>query len=389
MTNKNFVTFREADVELFIHNPIKFCIRMLMDPKLGLGESFMAGEWDARPLPKDLLTLLIRARNESAKASKGKRGFKMTAVLLGKHTQLVRGVAWFFNYLQHKIRENTLLGSQKNIREHYDLGNDMFELFLDRSMTYSCGVFEDVSNVALENEKLLYEAQMRKYDRIIELLQIKPTDHVLEIGCGWGGLSLRAVKKFGCKWTGLTLSREQLAYAQDLVEKENLSDKITLKYCDYRLESNIYDKVVAVEMIEAVGHEYLPLFFQTINDRLKRNGIACIQGITCPDSYYDKYRRSNDFIKKHIFPGGHMPSLSAIAESLPASLEEVSCESIGPSYAVTLDFWDRAWLEREHEIRKLGYSKRFHRKWQFYFELCSALFEYRHIDDVQMSFKRF
>ncbi|TMS35063.1 hypothetical protein L596_002538 [Steinernema carpocapsae] len=267
----------EKEVELLVHNPIKFCFRMLMDPKLGLGESFMAGDWDARPFPKDLLTLLIRSRNQNLRTSKPKRGFNFQRLILGQLTRVIRAIVWFFNYLQHKIRENTLTGSQQNIRDHYDLGNDMFNVFLDKSMTYSCGVFEEVENVCLENSELLYEAQMRKYDRIIELLDLKPTDKVLEIGCGWGALSVRAVKKIGCQWTGLTLSREQLEYAQELVQKECLEDKIDLKYCDYRLESGHYDKVVAVEMIEAVGHEYLPTFFQTINDRLKPNGIACIQ----------------------------------------------------------------------------------------------------------------
>nr|AZA15245.1 probable fatty acid methyltransferase [Anisakis pegreffii] len=400
-----------------------------MDQKIGLGEAFMYADWDAKPSAKHFLTLLIRAKcykssltkkmvitsqNESnverkeaetgepmafSSSWKNLVEFAFGIGIIAKKLLLnlqklmlnsIRNVVWLWNYAKHRLRENTMLGSAKNIHEHYDLGNELFEMFLDSSFTYSCALFDPIpSNELIKSDFALLEtAQRRKYDKILTEMQLKSDDHVLEIGCGWGSCGLYAVEKYGCKWTGITISKEQLKIAQKKVEDAKLGDRIEYKLLDYRLEKGVYDKVLAIEMIEAVGHEYLPEFFRTLSDRLRPGGLACLQAITCPDAYYDRYRRSSDFIKKYIFPGGHLPSEGAIKAALPVQLTIRSVSHIGKHYSKTLDLWHAAWMEREKDILKMGYSKEFHRKWQFYFVLCSALFEYDHIDTVQMCITR-
>uniref|UniRef100_A0AC34FLF8 Cyclopropane-fatty-acyl-phospholipid synthase n=1 Tax=Panagrolaimus sp. ES5 TaxID=591445 RepID=A0AC34FLF8_9BILA len=228
-------------------------------------------------------------------------------------------------------------------------------------MTYSCAIFEEPlpKNITKSDMKLLNDAQMRKYDALFERLNIKSTDHILEIGCGWGHCAIRAVQRFGCKWTGLTISVQQFELCKKRIKDAGLEDKIDIKFLDYRGETGIYDKIVSIEMIEAVGHEYFPVYFSTIRDRLRPGGIAAIQAIYSADELAERSKNSSDFIKKHIFPGGDMPSI---------------------------DLWNAAWQERRPKILSLGYSNRLIRKWEFYFVLCSALFEYGNIDVAQISF---
>ncbi|PIO59042.1 Cyclopropane-fatty-acyl-phospholipid synthase [Teladorsagia circumcincta] len=265
----------------------------------------------------------------------------------------------------------------------------MFELFLDKTMTYSCALFEEpghcVKKVDFEE---LEKAQMKKIDALIDMLDLSENDKVLEIGCGWGAFAIRAVQRSGCQWTGLTISREQLALANDRVKAAGLEDKIDLKIQDYRLVQGSFTRVISVEMIEAVGHAFLPQYFQTISDRLVPGGKAVIQAIICPDAYYEKYSNSSDFIKKYIFPGGHMPSLGAINAALPNDLEFGEKRHIGRHYATTLDHWFSAWMMCMKDTLALGYSETFHRRWQYYFCLCSALFAHDHIDAVQFELNK-
>ncbi|KAM3718900.1 Tuberculostearic acid methyltransferase UfaA1 [Dirofilaria immitis] len=376
-------------VTLFLHKPINFCFRILLDPKIGLGEAYMFEDWDVQTRIQDFLGLLIRAKRYNAtKKLKETNGWlkKLFNLLIYLTVRLIRSLISLINALQHYYHANSLYGSAKNIHEHYDLGNDMFSLFLDPSMTYSCAIFQAIPSYTIthSDNKLLEEAQMRKYDQIFNEINLKSDDRILEIGCGWGACAMRAVKRYGCHWTGLTISMEQFKIAQQVIRDSELQDKINIKLLDYRLENDIYDKIIAIEMIEAVGHEYLSQFFETLRDRLRPGGRAYLQAITCPELNYERYCRSSDFIKKYIFPGGHLPSERAIREALPSELSIIKTVYIGHHYAPTLDLWYCAWMEHEEQILKLGYSRKFHRKWQFYFALCSTLFRYSNIDAVQL-----
>ncbi|VDN94278.1 unnamed protein product [Brugia pahangi] len=350
----------------------------------------MFEDWDTQPRIQDFLALLIRAKryNNGTKKLKETNGWlkKLFTFLIYLIIQLIRSLISFFNAMQHYYHSNSLNGSARNIHEHYDLGNDMFSLFLDSSMTYSCAIFQEIPSYTIihSDKKLLEEAQMRKYDQIFDEINLTCNDKVLEIGCGWGACAIRAVKCHKCKWTGLTISIEQFKIAQQRIIDNELVDKINIKLLDYRLENDIYDKIIAIEMIEAVGHQYLPQFFKTLRDRLRPGGKAYLQAITCPELNYERYCRSSDFIKKYIFPGGHLPSERAIRDALPPELSITKTIHIGQHYAPTLDLWYCAWMENLENIRKLGYSRKFHRKWQFYFALCSTLFRYSHIDTIQI-----
>ncbi|RCN37103.1 Cyclopropane-fatty-acyl-phospholipid synthase [Ancylostoma caninum] len=378
-------------VTMFIDNPIHFCWLMILDEKMGLGEAYMAGDWRAEPNPTEFLKLLIRAKKETAAGKKpsNKGNRTLAVVAMGCALNVLRRAVAIYTYIQHRIRDNTMKQSAKNIEEHYDLGNDMFELFLDKTMTYSCAFWEEpghhVKKVDFEE---LEKAQLRKIDALIDMLDLKETDSVLEIGCGWGAFAIRGVQRSGCKWTGLTISHEQLALGKERVKAAGLEDKIDLKYQDYRLAGGQYTRVISVEMIEAVGHAFLPQYFQIISDRLASGGKAVLQAITCPDAYYAKYCKSSDFIKKYIFPGGHMPSLGAIHAALPSDLQFGEKRHIGRHYATTLDHWYSAWMVCEKDILALGYSESFHRRWQYYFCLCSSLFANDHIDTVQFELNK-
>ncbi|VDM73697.1 unnamed protein product, partial [Strongylus vulgaris] len=256
---------------------------MLLDQKMGLGEAYMAGDWSAHPDPKELLKLLIRAKKQH-KRSRSRKPSLLTICLslLGETAlNLIRKAVNTYRYLQHRIRDNTLSQSAKNIEDHYDLGNDMFRMFLDPSMTYSCALFQGTSllmeglggyhltyfaeplqPVEQVDFKVLEEAQHRKMDTLIDMLNPSSSDKVLEIGCGWGAFAIKTVKRSKCEWTGLTISHEQLDWARQKVEEAGLEDKICLRYQDYRLSTGQYDKVISIEMIEAVGQAFLPQYFQ-------------------------------------------------------------------------------------------------------------------------------
>uniref|UniRef100_A0A7E4UW87 Late endosomal/lysosomal adaptor and MAPK and MTOR activator 1 n=1 Tax=Panagrellus redivivus TaxID=6233 RepID=A0A7E4UW87_PANRE len=364
---------KDDHVELRILKPISFLWRMFIDRKMGLAEAYLAGDWTANPGPKELLNLLIRARKASNTSPTKSRPFRRSipGMLLALTATCIRQSYFLVNYIQHKWRQNTISRAQQNIREHYDLGNDMFSLFLDETMTYSCGLFDDaLSPVTKSDKNILKESQLRKYDALYERLNLKASDTVLEIGCGWGACAIRAVQKYGCTWTGLTISEQQYAMAKQKVAEAGLEDKIEIKFLDYRKVTGTYDKILAVEMIEAVGHEYLPTFFKTLSDRLKPSGIAALQAILCRDEQYDRYRKSSDFIKKYIFPGGHMPCINAIKEALPSDLSlDSDIFHMGRHYATTLDHWAAAWQENRSKIHAMGYGPVFFRTWEFYFAL--------------------
>lgn len=312
--------------------------------------------------------------------------------------------------LNHMLRDNTVAGSRKNIEEHYDLGNEMYKLFLDESMTYSCGIHspEFGATDIPEGQKFLpqHEAQLAKLDAIIRRADLQPSDHVLEIGCGWGSFAIRAASTVGCKVTGITISTEQLAEAQARVKAAGLEDKVNLMICDYRkmgilqynaskgammydhnLAPGHFDKIVSIEMLEAVGHNHLPEYFETVERMLKRDGRAVIQVISIHDDRYAEYCSTSDFIRRFIFPGGHLPSLGAVKwATQETALDLTEVVDIGPDYAITLDLWQERFRENKAKIMALGYPETWYRVFDMYFSYCSAGFSEKYILDYHLTF---
>lgn len=338
----------------------RFFRRVMTGGEIAFGETYTDGDWTTPDL-QGLLTML--AGNTE---------------LLDDRNVVTSFLGRWANLLRHQLRANTIKGSSRNIREHYDLSNEFFEVFLDPSMTYSSALFRD-------GHESLEQAQRSKLQQIIEKARISSSDHVLEIGCGWGGFAIEAVKQTGCRVTGITLSREQLALARERVEAAGLADRIELKLCDYRQLDGQYDKIVSIEMLEAVGHAGLKTYFQACERALRPGGRAVIQVITIPDRKYDAYRTSSDWIRKHIFPGGHLPSLGAMTKAM-ASTELIMdrLENYGLDYARTLDIWRQTLLEQRQRIFELGYDETFLRKWEYYFAYCQAGFTNKIIDLAQL-----
>jgi cyclopropane-fatty-acyl-phospholipid synthase len=281
------------------------------------------------------------------------------------------------NRILHARRRNTPQGSRRNIRAHYDLGNDFYCLWLDpETMLYSCALFE-------HPDQTLAEAQAAKIRRIVELAGIGPEHHVLEIGCGWGGFAIEAVRRTGCRVTGITISEAQLKLAQERVRAAGLADRIDLRLMDYRDLDGQYDRIVSIEMLEAVGHEYFEVFFRKCAQVLKPDGRAVLQVITIPDERYDAYRRNPDWIQKHIFPGGILPSRSILAAAMEKAgrLRVVHADNIGPHYASTLRAWRDTFDARADDLRLMGFDNTFQRKWDYYFSYCEAGFATGYIDD--------
>lgn len=340
---------------------------LVLGGDLGAAESYLDGEWSTDDLPG-----LVRL-------------FVANAALFDRETWLTR-VASAGNRLLHALNRNTRAGSKRNIRAHYDLGNDLYRLFLDPSMTYSCALFE----TGLET---LEEAQLSKLRRIAEKARIRPGDHVLEIGCGWGSFACLAAREFGARVTGITLSAEQARWARERVDREGLSDRVEIRLVDYRdlpAEGKTYDRLVSIEMLEAVGYRYLPGYFETVDRLLAPEGIAVIQSITVPDDRHERLLRRPDFIQKHVFPGSHCPSVGAIAAAVAARSRLLihHLEDVGVHYAETLRRWRAAFLENLPLVRQLGYDERFVRLWDFYLSYCEGGFATRHLGDVQLVLTR-
>jgi cyclopropane-fatty-acyl-phospholipid synthase len=349
---------------MMIHD-YRFFKDAVLGGDVGLGEAYMKGLWDSDDIPL-LFSVLIKNRWALA------NGHMTTAWLARQKDRLL-----------HTLRANTLGGSRKNIGEHYDLSNDFFRTFLDPTMLYSCGLYQG------ENDTC-EDAQRHKLQSIIEKAQIKPADHVLEIGCGWGGFAMEAVRETGCRVTGITISEEQYALAQERVREAGLQDKITILFKDYRNMAGLFDKIVSIEMLEAVGHKYLGTFFTTCDKLLKPAGKLVIQVITIPDQSYENYRRTSDWIKKYIFPGGHLPSVTAMADVVThqTSLLMENLEDIGTNYARTLKDWRESFTRNMDKINALGFDEVFRRKWIYYLATCEAGFRERAIGDIQVVFRK-
>ena len=276
-------------------------------------------------------------------------------------------------------RANTKKQAKKNILAHYDLGNDLYQTFLDTRMQYSSAIYGSA-------EDSLEQAQVNKLKRICEQLQLKDSDHLLEVGSGWGGLAIFAAKNYGCQVTTTTISDEQFRYAQEEIEREGLSNRINLLSKDYRLLDGQYDKIVSVEMIEAVGKKYLPGYFQKLNDLLKPSGLLMLQAITIADQRFKAYSRGEDFIQKHIFPGGFLPSLNLVSKLVADSTDLVVRDilDIGLDYAQTLAHWHENFKDNREFLQNQGYDDRFYNLWSYYLGYCEGGFRERRISAAQI-----
>jgi cyclopropane-fatty-acyl-phospholipid synthase len=332
---------------------------------LGVAEAYTAGYWRA-----DDILILIRLIIKNS---------KVMEKLDSGWAKLIRPL----NTYIHRKRQNTLSGSKENILAHYDLSNDFYKLWLDETMTYSCGVFENAKST-------LKEASIEKLDRICRKLDLKPNDDILEIGTGWGSFAIHAAKKYGCHITTTTISDAQYEYAKQRIIDEGLEGKIKLLNQDYRNLSGTFDKIISIEMIEAIGHEYVELFFEKISKLLKKNGLFALQGITFNDHKFVEYKNSVDFIKKYIFPGSCLISISQITNAIKnrTDLEVVNLEDISKHYSKTLYEWRKNFMNVLPEVKSLGFSNAFINMWEFYFIYCEAGFIERNIGDYQVIFAK-
>jgi cyclopropane-fatty-acyl-phospholipid synthase len=343
----------------------QFYSRILFGGSIGAAEAYMEGLWSA----DDLTTVMrILALNQKAFADMEKGLARLTAPLYR---------------LYHSARKNTKAGSRKNIMAHYDLGNDFYALFLDKTMTYSCAIFE-------HEQSTLEDASVAKYDRICRKLRLTAGDRVVEIGTGWGGFAVHAAQNYGVHVTTTTISDEQHQFAQNRITAAGLEDRITLLKKDYRDLGGKFDKLVSIEMIEAVGHQFYAVFFQNCSRLLKDDGLMVLQAITIGDQIFDQHKRSVDFIKRYVFPGSCIPSITAISNAIAGKtdLRLIHLDDITPHYAKTLREWRRRFFTNLDKVREMGYSETFIRMWEFYLCYCEGGFAERYIGDVQMLFAK-
>jgi cyclopropane-fatty-acyl-phospholipid synthase len=343
-----------------VHDPA-FYRRVALNGSVGAAEAYMDGLWDCDDLVA-LVRILVRNRERLDAMERG------TA-------RIGAGVmrAWC------ALRRNTHAGSRRNIAAHYDLGNEFFGLFLDDNLMYSSALF-------LDPQESLEVASRRKLERICQKLQLSAQTRVIEIGSGWGGFALHAARHYGCHVTTTTISREQYQLARARVGAAGLSDRVEVLLADYRSLIGRYDRLVSIEMIEAIGHQYLDTYFRKVGELLAPDGMALIQAITIEDYRYAQALRSVDFIKRHVFPGSFIPSVSAMlgAVGRVSDLKLFNMEDIGPSYALTLHAWRERFLQRRDRVRSLGYPERLVRMWDYYLAYCEGGFIERATGDVQM-----
>jgi cyclopropane-fatty-acyl-phospholipid synthase len=328
---------------------------------VGAAEAYMNGFWECDDLTK-LARILVRNRD----------------VLDGMETGLAR--IWTpFLALSYMLRRNTKTGSRRNIAAHYDLGNEFYALFLDETMMYSCAIFD-------REDSTLYDASVTKNERICRKLQVAPNDHLLEIGTGWGGFAIHAASRYGCRVTTTTISRQQYDLAVRRVREAGLSDRVTVLMQDYRDLNGRYDKLVVIEMIEAVGHVFYETFFRRCSELLKPTGMMLLQAITIADQQYEQAARSVDFIKRYVFPGSCLPSINVMCRSLTCAtdLRLIHLEDITPHYVITLQRWRERFWSNIDRVRALGFSEAFIRMWEYYLCYCEGGFHERYIGDVQM-----
>jgi len=330
--------------------------QLLASTNIGLAEGYMDGHWDTPDLDAVLALGLANLVDRPA-------------ALTPPTTPIQR--AW------HALRDNSLRGSKRNIADHYDLGNDFYRLWLDDTMAYSSAMFDGTEDLG--------SAQVRKWDHLLELLQPNAKDHILEIGCGWGGFAVHAAQQAGCRVTGVTLSEAQHAWATQAVAEAGLEDRVDIRMQDYRAVPETYTRIASIEMFEAVGERWWPVFFRQIKDRLTPGGVAALQTITIDEAHFGDYRRKPDFIQRYIFPGGMLPSQKSFRASAQAGGLRVADESqFGASYAKTLAEWKTRFEAAVPRVLELGFDERFVRMWRYYLAYCRAGFDAKTIDVIQV-----
>lgn len=356
--------------EIRIHRRAHFFHRVCLFGNVGLGEGYVAGDWDTGSISR-VLGWFIDNLHRTGSCECSSQRIKPLNLL-----------TWW-NRIRHLMRPNSLANSPKNIADHYDLGNEFYGLWLDQTMTYSAARFTSP-------EQSLEEAQTAKYEALCQKLRLKNSDHVLEIGCGWGGFSLHAARKQGCRVTAITISKAQHQFATARVRREGLDDRVEIRLQDYREVQGQFNKIASIEMLEAVGDAYLETYFAKCAEVLTRDGLLAVQMITVPDRNYAQLRRGTDWIQKHIFPGSLLLSLARVNEALKTtgnlSLHEL--EDLGASYASTLHLWWQRFNARREEVLAMGFDSRFIRKWNYYLQYCEAAFDHRNISVVQACFTR-
>ena len=348
--------------ELDVHNPDLFA-RLIREGDLGFCDAYLDNWWSTPDLQSFMD--LVHMGNETV--YDGFPGF---------------GLVRAFEKLRFWLVRNHRRQARRNISYHYDLGNDFYKLWLDDTMTYSSALFTS-------GQESLEAAQTAKYASMIDQMGARPGDHILEIGCGWGGFAEYAAKERGLRVTGLTISEEQFKYARERIERAGLSDRVELKMQDYRDERGRYDGIASIEMFEAVGEKYWPVYFRTVRDRLKPGRNATLQIITVADQRWQVYKRGVDFIQKYIFPGGMLPSPSVLRQQIAnAGLQVARSVEFGPSYDITLRRWHETFNEKWDQIAEMGFDARFRRMWNFYLTSCAAAFDNATVDVTQITVTR-
>jgi cyclopropane-fatty-acyl-phospholipid synthase len=355
---------------LRIHNYDMFRKSVLYGD-IGFGESYVDGDWDTDSITNFISWWIYNIDNSPALSGSKRKRFSPFNFLK------------MVNRLSHLFRSNTVTGARKNIAEHYDLSNDFYSLWLDPSMTYSSAHFRN-------GVQSLEEGQRQKYDRLCRKLKINANDHVLEIGSGWGGFAVHAVKTYGCRVTTVTISKEQYDFARARFEREGISGSVDIRMMDYRDLTGQFDKIVSIEMLEAVGHEFLETYFRKCQEVLNPNGLMGFQVITSPDSRYDEFRKGVDWIQTHIFPGTLLPSIAAMntAVNKTGDMHLLDVKDFGKDYARTLSLWREAFNNKLDRIKELGFDEKFIRKWNYYLSYCEAGFAMRNISVIQMIYTR-
>lgn len=345
-----------------IHNPDCFS-RLIREGDLGFSDAYLDGWWSTPDL-QAFMDLVHRGNDTVYDGFPG------------------MGLVRAFEKLRFWLHRNNRQQARKNISYHYDLGNEFYGLWLDDTMTYSSALFET-------GQESTEKAQTAKYASMVDEMGAQPGDHVLEIGCGWGGFAEYAARERGLRVTGLTISKEQFKYAQQRIEKAGLSDRVNFKLQDYRDETGTYDGIASIEMFEAVGERYWPVYFDTVRDRLKPGRNATLQIITVADRRWEVYKRGVDFIQKYIFPGGMLPSPSALRQQVDrAGLDFVRSKEFGASYDITLRRWHETFNAKWDQVAAMGFDDRFRRMWNFYLTSCASAFDSASVDVTQMTVAR-